>query len=161
MPQYVDPINQIRKNSELRLYPEPPYTIEEILELSTQYYRSIKGNNYLLTFTKRSEVKPSDWFDAIIKQLKKKFIIKFLIGFEHLDANMHAHAYIECNKYVQKREFALYERDIGYIDLRIVRKDNGVEGYISKENPIYENVLDLKENKKIILNNYNGSNQDN
>lgn len=107
------------------------------------YKRSIKarkrfdGTKYLLTFTRNPNSKYTfdDWIHRIQLELSKNFIVDHSCCLENLDTNVHVHSIIEVNKPIAKNQFKVFQRDYGYVDLRRVNVDNGVEQYITKNYP--------------------------
>lgn len=96
---------------------------------------------YLVTFTKSPQLSFSDWLHSLQKQLKKKFILSYKAGVEHLDTNPHCHVLMESKERITKRKFSKFPC---FIDLRRVKVDNGVEDYIGKESPVLHSFLEIK-----------------
>lgn len=100
--------------------------------------RKPKANTFLLTFTRDPKTtRPvAQWEDATIKQLKKTWFTKVKYVFEHKDTNIHCHAYVQADRHIHQSNFKMYMREFGHVDIKIVGEDNGIEEYMSKENPI-------------------------
>lgn len=95
---------------------------------------------YLVTFTydpKKGNT-PEQFKTAVVKQLNRAWDnVKY--AFEHEDTNIHCHAIIEYAKTgINKTNFDSHIRKYGNVDVRLISRDNGLEEYISKENPIIE-----------------------
>lgn len=94
-----------------------------------------KPRAYIVTFTRNpNSVHTLDkWFLRIRKELTKKSIISFEAVVEHRDTNIHLHAFVCASKQLNKRDYKVFERDYGYVDVRRVHTDNGIADYFVKE----------------------------
>lgn len=99
---------------------------------------------YLITFTWNNSVCKDKWKKKVSQQLKRKNVKQIYgIGLEHPDSNIHVHAYIEATGNLRKRDYQPFEKSYGYVDVKHIKIDNGVEEYISKENLIELEALQL------------------
>lgn len=96
---------------------------------------------YFITFTKKPDVSNDYWFSRLCKQLERKFVKSFEVSIEHPDTNIHAHALIHSTEFIRKRHFESFP---GHVDLKKILRDNGVRDYISKENKIFTDIINLK-----------------
>ncbi len=101
----------------------------------------------LVTFTVRSDKKCSD----ILKELDKIFIDDPLVvynfgGVEHVLTNVHMHIYLTYKGLVcvTKRRFSEYIANVGFVDIKHVKKDNGIRKYLSKEHG-FESYEELRK----------------
>lgn len=96
--------------------------------------------DYILTFTRdpKKGVPETTWKDAAFKQLHKTWFqrpIKYV--YEHEDTNLHMHAHVKTEgRYITKDNFKMFNEKYGLVLIRECGKDNGIEDYMSKENPI-------------------------
>lgn len=99
--------------------------------------KKVNGMLYLMTFTRNpnSRYSKESWLERVKKELSKNFIEEFAAALEHKDTNIHCHACVKTTKLITKREFKVFIRDYGFVDLRRVNDDNGVVPYISKDLP--------------------------
>lgn len=99
---------------------------------------------YFLTFTWNPNWNLSFMPDAIKKSLDRTNIQLLKAAIEHIDSNIHVHAYINFTGKgkLQKANFKSYVNRVGNIDIKKVRKDNGVSTYLDKEDAYYS-VSDL------------------
>lgn len=84
---------------------------------------------YLITYTTKPPVLLKRWAQRIIFEMSRKFVDGFSIVIEKLHSNAHAHALVQTHRNLQKRDFETYTRKFGFIDLRFVEHDNGVDAY--------------------------------
>lgn len=99
------------------------------------------NHKYFITFTYNGNGTIEDWKKRIRFELSRKFVMSFKLCIEHEDTNIHAHVILESNKYLRKeRHFATFIKQYGYVDLKKVQYDNGLEQYISKEGEIIESL---------------------
>ena len=116
-------------------------TLNEFLAQDPQVINRTKWT-FLVTFTKSPNIEFKDWLVALSKQLRKKFVISYKAGVEHLDTNPHCHVLMECTEKISKRKFSIFPC---FVDCRRVHVDNGVEDYIGKESPVLNNFSEIKE----------------
>lgn len=137
----------------LAMIPDPP---QEVLDqiiidpmkwLRSQKLTKYKDTTYLLTFTRNpnSRYDPTQWLRRIDKELGKSFITESLSTLEHIDTNIHCHTVIQTTHPITKTRFAVFNRDYGYVDLKRINTDNGVQAYIEKELPNADKALPKKE----------------
>lgn len=94
---------------------------------------------YLVTFTRNpnSRFSLEQWLVRIRKECMKSFIIKAACALEHPESNIHVHVCMETSKAISNKSqtspFKVFSRDYGFVDVRRIVVDNGVEDYISKE----------------------------
>lgn len=100
------------------------------------------GGRFFLTFTLKPELPglqshSEQWISAfrraVIKQLQRQIITSGSYVFEHVDLNCHCHAYVTSNYNITRKHFESVTKKFGYVDLRRVTHDNGVEEYMGKE----------------------------
>ncbi len=99
------------------------------------------SHRYLLTLTYDPKVTKVYWFSRLLSTLQRKFINSFECALEHLDSNLHAHAYVLSSKHLRKRDFSKFP---GFIKIDKITKDNGIMDYISKENKIFTSITELR-----------------
>lgn len=99
-------------------------------------------NMYLITFTKSPTLSLDKWLKELEKSLSYSFITSYEVSAEHMDSNIHVHAFVHTTEYITKRKFSKFT---SHLDLRKIKKDNGVQKYISKESPIFKDYRDLKK----------------
>ena len=90
-------------------------------------------NKYLITFTHNNEHDKSSFSSAVIKQLNRAVFSSVLYAFEHQETNLHCHAICESRFKLDKSHFKSHIKKHGSVDIATVKKDNGLEEYISKE----------------------------
>lgn len=94
---------------------------------------------YLVTFTVDRKKVPDltkPQFAAIIeKQLSRRTLYEAAYAIEHEHTNMHAHCRILSWQTLSTpaKQWSYMANNIGRVDQRAVRKDNGIMDYISKE----------------------------
>lgn len=110
---------------------------------------------YLITFTRNpnSKYDKKKWLSRIVdKELSRSCILQSESVLEHLDTNVHCHSYCQLSKPIAKSLFSVFSRDYGYVDVRRIKVNNGVEDYITKDrvdvktfkrDEILKNYLDL------------------
>lgn len=94
-----------------------------------------KIRSYLVTFTYNNVADRADWSNRIIIELSKKGILTSCYSLEHEETNMHAHALITSSYKKTHRDFELFKRKFGSVDVRLIGTDNGVQDYMEKEWP--------------------------
>lgn len=92
------------------------------------------GGRFIITFTKRPDVRFEFFKNQVIRQLARKVFNSGKYAFEHVATNAHCHAYVESPFNLCKSHFAHIEKVCGFVDIKRVGWNNGVEEYISKEN---------------------------
>lgn len=94
---------------------------------------------YLVTFTfdpKKDNTK--EQFKAgVLKQLSRAWD-HVQYAFEHEDSNIHCHSVITTTHRITAKNFDSHQRKYGHVDVRLVKIDNGLAEYISKESPVIE-----------------------
>lgn len=107
------------------------------------------GYYYLLTFTRNpnSKYQKSEWFKRILKELGRQSFSQVKANLEHIDTNIHCHSIVSSNKPISKTLFKVFQRDYGFVDLRRIVVDNGVDAYIVKDDTI-KNPYSLEEFSK-------------
>jgi len=95
------------------------------------------NNAYLVTFTRNPNSKHNleAWLKRIDKEINKSFVVECVTNIENHTTNIHCHAIIIANRQVQKKDFKVFERDYGYVDVKRKKIDNGMEEYIVKDMP--------------------------
>lgn len=129
----------------------PRYSDDELLGFKLWYeseqlpkdleiFKARKRTNYFyfLTFTWNNSVDKTLFKQAVEKQLTRSIILTGRYSFEHEDTNIHCHAYVQTNHRLSKANFASHSRKYGFVDIKRVTKDNGVNSYMSKENETKE-----------------------
>lgn len=93
---------------------------------------------YFITFTYNPSCKYSkeEFKKAVEKQLKRGIFSSYKHVFEHEDSNIHAHALVHSKHRLNKDNFKSHARKYGYVDIKSVKEDNGIEEYLTKENPL-------------------------
>lgn len=119
----------------------------EWLEMNKHSRKKYEGYKYLVTFTRNENGRytKKEWLDRVCKELRRKAFSLAVGELEHIDTNIHCHAVIETGKAVHKSLFKVFIRDYGFVDLRRINIDNGVQTYIEKELPQYSSVLDADQ----------------
>lgn len=93
----------------------------------------IERHRFLLTFTRNEAIDVGVWKNRVRAQLQRKAIKSVKYVLEHKDTNIHCHALVETDKVLRKREFRAFEKTYGYVDVKNVKKDNGLMDYFTKE----------------------------
>lgn len=89
---------------------------------------------YLITFTKAKDTELSQWRDRVEFELTRSHIVKVLNkAYEHMDKNPHCHTYIECKTKVDKNDYKTFIKKFGFVDIKLVKKDNGINQYFKNE----------------------------
>lgn len=96
------------------------------------------SNRYLITFTSNNSVGLDLWKQAVEAQLSRKIFAGGKYAYEHEETNVHCHAFVNATHTLNKSNFKMFERKYGYIDLKHVHNDNGIDDYISKEGEVRE-----------------------
>ena len=74
-------------------------------------------------------------------ELQRKFVVSFKVCFEHEDSNLHAHAVVESNRHLRKKDmFKTYLNNYGFIDMQLVRSEEAVNQYLEKESEVYDKI---------------------
>jgi hypothetical protein len=112
---------------------------KEKVDKSTEYW-------YFVTLTQDKKKKDDvEKFEELcVKNLKKKCILegKYVFeGDENGDKHRHCHALIKTNgpkgvPTIKNNPFYVMNRDWGNVDWKRVKKDHGIEKYMSKENNV-------------------------
>lgn len=141
-----------------RMFSNPPPTQKELDQIAMDpigYWKRKKranshpdGYRYFITFSpdpKKLEKHGLEaWKACLRKQLDKTCITSFKAAYEHKETNIHLHAIVNANRQLVKRNFKVHMTKFGFVDLKSVRYDNGMEEYITKETDILiENIVDL------------------
>lgn len=90
---------------------------------------------YFVTFTYNNVADKDEWEDRVITELSKKSWITSKYCIEHKDTNIHAHALVTTKYKKTRRDFAVFERKFGGVNVKLVSKDNGILDYMEKECP--------------------------
>lgn len=89
---------------------------------------------YLITFTKAKDTELSQWRDRVEFELTRSHIVKVLNkAYEHMDKNPHCHTYVECKTKVDKNDYKTFIKKFGFVDIKLVKKDNGINQYFKNE----------------------------
>lgn len=116
--------------------------LKEIINDPFLWYESMRktrkqfdGTRYILTFTRNPNSRKNlkQWYERILKELKRKTYKCNALAIEHPDSNIHCHAIIDSSKPISHTLFEVFKRDYGNIDLKRINIDNGVTDYIAKE----------------------------
>lgn len=113
--------------------------LDFLVENPQEWYRQRMANQpprhtYLVTFTKAADVDIDKWKQRLKFEMSRKFVTSFSLVIEHEDGNIHAHAKIKSTKYIKKsREYRSYIKAYGFVDVKNVKFDNGVDEYLAKE----------------------------
>lgn len=102
-----------------------------------------KKKYWLLTFTKSPDSKPLDWFDSVISSLHSKQIDVLYLSMEHLDTNVHVHAFVSSLNNLSRDKFKSFTKQ-HILDIKKVKKDNGINKYLEKENKAFNNIDDFE-----------------
>lgn len=107
---------------------------------------------YFITMTidPKKRMIPYDEFKTLVEeQLSRKTFSKVFYAIEHVWdgnpanwTNMHAHCLITSDVHLSKADKQWYHlvKHVGYVDQKVVRKDNGVSAYMTKERPMFERI---------------------
>lgn len=96
---------------------------------------------YFITFTlDPTKGTPSqDTFEQTVrKQLGRSVMSSAMYSIEHPQTNMHAHALVQVNHNLTASNFESYSKRYGHVRIDRVARDNGIQAYMEKENPIHE-----------------------
>lgn len=121
---------------------EPPKP--EPLAREKNYTKDI--NKYFITLTSGTIESPIPFKKSIVRILKQKRL-KILDGYGVIELTKkgkpHAHVYLESTKYISNGDIKRIW-DKGFIDIRNVKKDNGIKKYQDKdaENLVLRTFLD-------------------
>lgn len=100
---------------------------------------------YLITFTLDPAKTAPPSFEGIIQsQLDRKPMATAIYAIEHVETNMHAHAYVTSTRGYTPQDFDSYRKRYGFVDVKLVKSDNGVAAYLGKENQVYEKNLSFE-----------------
>lgn len=126
--------------------PEWEYQREDYmsnLQIITNYLmynshkKSVTGqkNKYFITFTHNNNTPKDDFKKAVEKQLERKIFTHVEYAFEHEETNIHCHAIVESKFTLNSLNFKSHSTKHGYVQIKIIKHDNGLQDYINKENP--------------------------
>lgn len=89
---------------------------------------------YFVTFTRNpSHGTKTDWFELLMTTLQQS-VHQFITGtIEHMDKNIHCHAYITSKYNLSKDRYKAFSK-YHKIDFKKVKFDNGITNYMTKEN---------------------------
>jgi len=97
---------------------------------------TLKINKYFITLTSSSANKDPNKYYKAIKDILKQKALKIEKGFGVIEltksANPHAHIYIECKGYC-RLAFLKRQWSETSIDIKRVKKDNGIKNYQNKD----------------------------
>jgi len=111
--------------------------------------RQIGDRRYFVTFTKdpKKGHTTEEWKKAVLKQIQRKTFTNYCYCYEHQDTNLHCHAVLSTPHTINATNFASFAKNYGIV---LIPKheviDNGLERYMTKENPI---VFKDPKNKNI------------
>lgn len=103
-------------------------------------------HTYFITFTTKDGVDKQKWIKRIKYEMSRKYIVSFQLCVEHKDTNTHIHAKIKSTKHLKKQHFKTYETAFGWVDIRLVKHDNGIDAYMEKEAEDFATELEEIEN---------------
>lgn len=95
----------------------------------------VRLTRYLITFTKKPEVDMSKWKARVEMELERSHITQVINkAFEHMESNPHCHAYVEVKRKIDKlKDYPTFIKKFGFVDIRLIKKDNGVSQYFLNE----------------------------
>lgn len=88
---------------------------------------------YFVTWSRMPSVPLDQWQKAVTRELHKKWIVSFKAVCEHMNTNIHVHALCHSHYKKSHRDFKLFARKFGYVDIKQVQVDHGIDDYISKD----------------------------
>lgn len=96
---------------------------------------SSETSKYFITLTSGKIISPIPFAESIVRILKQKRL-KISDGFGCIELTKagkpHAHIYVESTKYISKSDISRIWKE-GFIDVRNVKKDNGIRDYTEKD----------------------------
>lgn len=102
-----------------------------------------KEKKYLITFTYNSKASNKyDWYILLKNALSQSVHTYLSATIEHIESNIHCHAVVGSKYNLSKdryKKFATLHR----MDFKTISYDNGVNSYIAKENPKFDNFKDF------------------
>jgi len=105
--------------------------------------------SYLVTFTTDPRKKYHNdltlFQSEVEAQLKRKNIAEAMYSIEHIESNMHAHCFIKTLGRAMndpQKDWKFMHNKVGMVKVDHVSKNNGVEAYMAKENPIFQRIGD-------------------
>lgn len=101
-------------------------------------------NYYFITFTKKPDIELNKWYSRLRYEIGRKIMGQLIKGcIENHETNIHCHIYVKATQKIQKRDFSTYEKAFGYIDLKKVNINNGIEEYIDKQGKTFHSIGEL------------------
>jgi len=101
--------------------------------------------SYIVTFTTDPQKRYRNDLELFQRevegQLKRKNIAEAMYSIEHIKSNMHAHCFIKCLGRALNNpltDWKFMHNKVGMVQVEPVGRNNGVEQYLQKENPIFE-----------------------
>lgn len=96
--------------------------------------QKVQLKRYFMTFTRDpSNGTKLAWFDLLMKALRQS-VHQFQSGtIEHMDKNIHCHAYVTSKYNLSKDRYKLFSKHHS-MNIKKVNHDNGVVNYMTKEN---------------------------
>lgn len=105
----------------------------DFMEKWLKEHKQNAKHEYFLTFTTKQDVDKKKWLKRLKFELSRKYVVDFKLCFEHKDTNVHAHVKVKSTKHLKKQMFKTYETAFGWIDIRLIKHDNGIDEYMEKE----------------------------
>lgn len=99
-------------------------------------------NKYFITFTWNNSVLKSLWLSRVKFELSRKYVKSFKAVIEHADSNIHCHALLVTDQSLAKRHFSTFVKKCGFVDIKHVTSDNGIDQYGDK--PMVSSLQELK-----------------
>lgn len=118
--------HEMRKRIQKTMFHYQQYRESQELYRRSRYF-------YHVTLTKRPEVPVAKFAAAINKFVSRKAVELRAATLEHMDTNIHAHIFFQYDRCFKKYLLDSYAKQIGMFKLDPVRKDNGVQAYIEKQ----------------------------
>jgi len=108
---------------------------------------------YFVTLTRNPKIEIADWLLSAEKVLRSERVKEIaLLSMEHADTNVHIHAKVGSNNTLDRTCFKTYcNSHILDISKKPIKKDNGIERYMSKENKVFYDLDEFLKNCKEIL----------
>ena len=99
-------------------------------------------HTYFVTFTidpSKGQISRDDFEALIQRQLSRSCLDDAYYVIEHVDSNMHAHCLVKSRNPLSPPAKQWYHmvRHVGYVRQDVVRRDNGIQAYMTKENGLH------------------------
>lgn len=111
----------------------------------------VRSVGYFITLTRDPQIPIHIWLDAALDVLNSKTFLTLQCTVEHIQSNIHIHAWVTTkgNRQPSRDKFITFcnlsRNPVRAMDIRKIGVDNGVSGYLNKENPVFTCVGNLQQ----------------